>query len=195
MSAKCCNRGCRAVNDTTSKATLPSITARPTLEEKHLFSELAVRRQMSESALALLAIRVVLHSELPGLPPRTLPTGPAIDRITIRLRPGDRLAIQRRASERRMKDSAYIAALVRAHVGANPPLTTHELAAFKTAVSVLATFGRLLAQTARDARQAGVLPGDLRQDVGHTCTLIAALERRMHEFVRTALVAWEGRVG
>jgi hypothetical protein len=183
------------VNDTTLKATVPSITARPSLEEKRLFSELAARRQMSESALALLAIRVLLHSELPGLPPRTLPTGPSIDRITIRLRPGDRLAIRRRAAERRMKDSAYIAALVRGHVGANPPLTTRELAAFKTAVSVLATFGRLLARTARDARKAGILPGDLRQDLGHTRTLIADLERRMHEFVRTALVAWEGRVG
>jgi hypothetical protein len=183
------------VNDTTSKATLPSITARPSLEEKRLFSELAATRQMSESALALCAIRVLLHSELPGLPRRNLPTGPAVDRITIRLRPGDRLPIQRRASERRMKDSAYIAALVRGHVGANPPLTTHELAAFKTAVSLLARFGRLLAQTTREASQAGVLPSDLRQYLGHTRTLIADLERRTHEFVRTALVAWEGRIG
>ncbi len=37
-----------------------------------------------------------------------------------------------------MKDSGYIAALVRGHVAANPPLPTHELAAFKAAVSVLA---------------------------------------------------------
>jgi hypothetical protein len=29
-----------------------------------------------------------------------------------------------------MKDSGYIAALVRGHLAANPPLTTHELAAF-----------------------------------------------------------------
>ncbi|HTV97824.1 MAG TPA: hypothetical protein VME42_17640 [Steroidobacteraceae bacterium] len=183
------------MNDTTSKATLPSITVRPMQEEKRLFSELAARRQMSESALALCAIRVLLHSEVPGLQPRNLPSGPAVDRITIRLRSGDRLAIQRRAAERRMKDSAYIAALVRGHVGANPPLTTRELAALKTAVSVLAAMGRLLARTARDARQAGILPGDLRQELGHTRTLVADLERRMHEFVRTALVAWEGRVG
>ncbi len=195
MSAICCNERWRTVNDTTSKAALPSITARPTPEEKRLFSELAARRQMSESTLALCAIRVLLHSDLPGLRPRSLPSGPAVDRITIRLRSGDRLAIQRRAAERRMKDSAYIAALVRGHVGANPPLTTRELAAFKTAVSVLAGFGRLLARTARDARQAGILPGDLRQELGQTRTLIADLERRMHEFVRTALVAWEGRVG
>jgi len=44
----------------------------------------------------------------------------ALDRITIRLRPGDRLAIRHRAAERRMKDSAHIAALVRGHLAGDP---------------------------------------------------------------------------
>jgi hypothetical protein len=57
-----------------------------------------------------------------------------------------------------MKGSAYIAALVRGHVAANPPLATHELAAFKAAVSVLAAFGRLLARTAREAAQVRKCP-------------------------------------
>ena len=95
----------------------------------------------------------------------SLSSGPALDRITIRLRPGDRLAIRHRASERRMKDSGYIAALVRGHVAANPPLPTHELAAFKAAVSVLAGFGRLLARSAREAAQTGVLTRDLQQEL------------------------------
>ena len=55
---------------------------------------------------------------------------------------GRSTGVRQRAAERRMKDSAYIAALVRGHVAANPPLATHELAAFKVAVSVLAEFGR-----------------------------------------------------
>ncbi len=37
--------------------TAPSITARPTAEEKRLFAAIAAGRQMSESALALVAIR------------------------------------------------------------------------------------------------------------------------------------------
>ena len=49
---------------------------------------------------------------------------------------GDRSAIRQRAAERRIKDSAYIAALVRGHVAVDPPLATYELAAFKAAVSV-----------------------------------------------------------
>jgi hypothetical protein len=93
-----------------------------------------------------------------------------------------------------MKDSSYIAALVRGHVAANPPLATHELAVFKAAVSVLAAFSRLLARTAREAAQRGVLSGDLQQDLSRTRALVADVERRMHEFARAALVTWESRV-
>jgi hypothetical protein len=195
VSANCRNMGWRAVNDGAPKSTAPSITARPTPQEKRLFAAVASRRQLSESALALIAIRALLDSDLSDLPPITSSNGPAVDRITIRLRPGDRLAIGQRAAERRMKDSAYIAALVRGHVAANPPVATHELAAFKTAVSVLAGFGRLLARTAREAAQAGVMPRDLQQDLSRSRALVADVERRMHEFAQVALVTWESRVG
>jgi hypothetical protein len=93
-----------------------------------------------------------------------------------------------------MKDSAYIAALVRGHVAANPPLATHELAAFKGAVSVLAAFGRILARTAREATQAGVLTRDLQEELRRSRALVADVERRLHEFAQAALVTWESRV-
>jgi hypothetical protein len=181
------------MNDAGLKSTAPTITARPTPEEKRLFASVAVQRQMSETALALIAIRALLESQSPDLPPN-LSSGPALDRITIRLRPGDRLAIRRRASERHMKDSGYIAALVRGHVSANPPLPTHELAAFKAAVSVLAGFGRLLARSAREAAQTGVLTRDLQQELRGTRALVSEVERRMHEFAQAALISWESRV-
>jgi hypothetical protein len=194
MSAMCSNTGWRAMNDGAAKATAPSITARPTPQDKRLFAAVAAQRQVSESTLALIAIRALLDSHVPGLPANRSSSGPALDRLTIRLRPGDRLAIRHRAAERRMKDSAYIAALVRGHVAANPPLTTHELAEFKAAVSILAAFGRILARTAREAAQAGVLPRDLQQDLTRSRALVADVERRMHEFAQAALVTWESRV-
>ena len=194
MSAICSNTGWRAVNDGAAKASAPSITARPTPQEKRLFAAVAAQRQMSESTLALIAIRALLDFQSPNLPPNPSSSGPALDRITIRLRPGDRLAIRYRAAERRMKDSAYIAALVRGHVAVNPPLATHELADFKAAVSILAAFGRILARTAREAAQAGVLPRDLQQDLSRSRALISDIERRMHEFAQAALVSWESRV-
>jgi hypothetical protein len=194
VSAICRNRRWRAVNDITLKSTVRSITAGPTPEEKRLFAAIATRRQMSESALALIAIRSLLDSAVPSSPLSTSNNGPAVDRITIRLRPGDRLAIRHRAAERRMRDSAYIAALVRGHVAANPPLATQELAAFKAAVSVLARFGCLFARTAREAAHTGVLPRDLQQDLSRSRALVADVERRMHEFAQASLIAWEGRV-
>jgi hypothetical protein len=194
VSAVCRNTGLRAVNDGILKSTAPSITARPTPDEKRLFAAVAAKRRISESTLALIAIRALLESDIPDLPANRS-SGPAVDRITIRLRPGDRLAIRQRAAERHMKDSAYIAALVRGHVAANPLLATHELAAFKAAVSIFAGFGRILARTALEAAQAGVLPRDLQQDLSRSRALVADVERRMHEFARAALVSWESRVG
>ena len=194
MSAICSNTDWHPVYDGASKATAPSITARPTAQEKRLFAAIAAKRQLSESTLALIAIRSLIDSDVPGLRPNTSSSGPALDRLTIRLRPGDRLAVRHRAAERRMKDSAYIAALVRGHVAANPPLATHELAEFKAAVSILAAFGRILARTAREAAQAGVLPRDLQQDLTRSRALVADVERRMHEFAQVALVTWESRV-
>jgi hypothetical protein len=194
VSAFCSNKDWRSVNDGALTSTTPTITARPTPQEKRLFAAVAAQRQISESTLALIASRALLDSQSPDLLPNPSSSGPAMDRITVRLRPGDRLAIRHRAAERRMKDSGYIAALVRGHVAANPPLTTRELAAFKVAVSVLAGFGRLFARTTREAAQAGVLTRDLQQELSRCRSLVSEVERRMQEFARAALITWESRV-
>ena len=168
----------------------PSITARPTPQEKLRFTALADARGISKSALALIVIRDLLSSAAPVLLPAST-REPALDRITIRLRPGDRQTVRQRAAQRGMKDSAYLAALVRAHVAANPPLATDELRALKLAVTVLAGFGRLLARTAREVTQAGLMSPALQQDLSRTIALVAALEQRTHDLARAALVSWE----
>jgi hypothetical protein len=35
----------------------------------------------------------------------------------------------------------------------------------------------------------------LQQDLSRTRALVADVERRMHDFARAALVAWESRIG
>ena len=171
----------------------PTITARPTSHEKLRFTTLAAARGMSESELALIAIRDLLSSAAPvsRSPVSASIHEPAIDRITIRLRPGDRQAVGQRAAQRGMKDSAYLAALVRAHVVANPPLAADELAALKLAVTILAGFGRLLARTAREVTQARLMSPALQQDLSRTRALVADLEQRTHDLARAALVSWE----
>lgn len=118
-------------------------------------------------------------------------TAAATDRITIRLRPGDGAAIARRAAQREMKASTYLAAL--AHVGAHPPLAAIELATLKQSIVVLAGLGRLLAQTARNPALTGAGLEDLRQNLSRTRAAVAALEQHTHDLAKTALVSWESR--
>jgi hypothetical protein len=175
-----------------TRSLLPSITVRVSADEKSWFATLARSRGLSESALALSAIRSVKDSG--SLDPyATAPRTPATDRITIRLRPGDGEAIARRASKRGMKPSAYLAALVRAHVAVNPPLATKELAELKCSVVVLTSLGTLLAQTARSPALAGARLEEVRQNISRTRAAVAALEQRTHDLVRTALISWESR--
>ena len=94
-----------------------------------------------------------------------------------------------------MKPSAYLAALVRAHVGVNPPLAANEVAALKHSIVVLAGLGTLLAQTIRNPALSDPGLEDLRQNISRTRTAVAALEQRTHDLVRRALISWESRSG
>lgn len=182
-------------NAPTSRA--PTITARPTADEKRQFAELAARSGVSESELALRAIRMMLSFNSP-------PTGemspvkrnaPATDRFTIRLRPGDRTALNLRADARGIPASSYLAALVRAHIAASPPLTVAELAILKEGVSVLAKLSRALSYTANGIAQGGLVPAELQKELSLTRSVVAALEQRTHDLAKSALVTWESRYG
>jgi hypothetical protein len=154
---------------------------------------------MSESALALVAIRALMDPD-GKVPPATAGASAservrATDRITIRLRPGDGSAIERRATQRGMKPSTYLAALARAHIRANPPLAAEELATLKQSIVALAWLGSLLAHTVSNPALSSSGLQDLRQNLSRTRAAVAALEERTHEFTRAALVSWESRSG
>ncbi|HYM44243.1 MAG TPA: hypothetical protein VET46_15905 [Steroidobacteraceae bacterium] len=174
----------------TVRSPLPSITVRLSTRDKEWFTTLARSRGVSESALALSVIRSISDSgcfDSYATGPRT----PATDRVTIRLRPGDGQAIGARASKRGMKPSTYLAALVRAHLSANPPLPAKELATLKQSIAVLAGLGTVLAQTARNPALSGPALEDVRQAISRARAALAALEQRTHEFTRQALISWE----
>jgi hypothetical protein len=180
------------VSSNGSASRLPSITARPTPAEKERFATLAASRGMSESALALIAIRSLLDCKDGSETNAALARRErSTDRITIRLRPGDRRAINERASRRDMKASTYLAALVRAHIATNPPLTESELLAFKHGVILLAGLGRLLTRMSRDGARAGSMPKDLRQELSRTRAMVAGLEKVTSNLVCAALKSWE----
>lgn len=172
----------------TTRSAVPSITTRPSAEEKERFASLAAARGLSESALALNAIRAVIGADSSALHshPSSGPVA-ATDRLTIRLRPGDGQMVARRAEQRGMRVSAYVAAMVRAHLVACPLVPANELAALKESVGVLATLGRLMAQVAKTSF------GIPREELERTRVALAALEQRTHELARAALISWETR--
>jgi hypothetical protein len=180
-------RSCRAAR--------PSITARASLEEKAQFAALADAAGLSESAFALQAIRAVLQpkEETRGLP-STARTA-ATDRITIRLRPADGAALVDRATVRGMKPSTYVAALVRSHIVANPPMTDKEVAQLKEGIRILGAFGQRLAQTARSPALSAPAQEALRRDLRAIRRLVEAVETCTHNLVRASLVSWESRSG
>lgn len=175
-----------------SDSRLPSITARPSPAEKERFAKFAASRGVSESTLALIAIRSLLDcndvSETNAAPAHR---ERSTDRITIRLRPGDRRVINERASRRGMKASTYLAALVRAHIATSPPLTENELGAYKQGVILLAGLGRLLARMSRDGARAGSMPKDLQQELSLTRSMVAGLEKATEKLACAALKSWE----
>jgi hypothetical protein len=172
------------------KPTPLSITARPSPDEKARFAALAALFGLSESALALKAIRTVLdgNDSLARTSAAAAAREAASDRITIRLRPGDGNAIASRAAMRGMKASAYLAALARAHVVANPPLAAQELSALKYGVVVLAGTSGYLVRALRNLSS-----GDIRDALQRTQTAVAALEKHTHDFAKAALISWESR--
>ena len=183
---------CRA-----TRATRLSITARASAAEKTRFATLAHAAGISESRLALMAIRAFVDEDgrTQG-PPAHDPAAErvrATDRITIRLRPGDGAVIARRAAERGMKTSTYLAAMARAHVAADPPLSANELAALKLSIVTLSGVGTLLAQSARNPALSGPGLEDVRQTLNRMCVAVATLEQRTHDFAKAALMAWESR--
>lgn len=177
------------------KAPAPCITARPSVLEKMRFRALALRSGMSESALALVAIRCLLGPD--AKTSETMATSmehlAATDRITIRLRPGDGAVIARRAAARGMKVSGYLSALVRAHVRGNPPLPHAELAALKSSVTALAGLGQVFARLARSSALIDTDGEALRKDIAQARVVLAGLEQQTHAFAKAALIAWESR--
>jgi hypothetical protein len=137
------------------------IGTRATCETKANFAALAAREGLSESALlALLVEKVVAQNSTSIAPAATCE--PALarpedecakDRLTLRLRPGDRALADARAAARRMKTASYLSMLIRTR-GASvmPPTDLDEL---KALAGQLAAIGRKL----RQVRAADSQPG------------------------------------
>jgi hypothetical protein len=126
------------------------LSTRASTETKANFAALAARQGLSESALlALLVEKVVFQNAVGNVLAATDVTPAidsqgdrAIDRMTLRLRPGDRALADARASARRMKTASYLSMLIRTHVRGVPVMPPAELDELKALAGHLASIGR-----------------------------------------------------
>ena len=124
------------------------IGTRTSSETKVRFAALAARQGLSESAFLGLLIDKVLAanptSDAPYAAQKHGDSGFANDRLTLRLRPGDRTLADAKAAARRMKTASYLAMLVRTHVRGSPVMPLSELNQLKATTGHLAALGRQL---------------------------------------------------
>ena len=130
------------------------IAAWATPERKGQFAALAASRGLSESKLLGLLIDSVLErNPLDQTGDERHGEAGEGDRITLRLRPGDGKWLRLRAQRRGMKYMTYAAALIRAHVRANPPMPAEELARLERSLAEISAIGRRLNQIAGAVRE------------------------------------------
>ncbi|MBT2305299.1 hypothetical protein J7E70_33390 [Variovorax paradoxus] len=172
------------------------IGTRTSRETKTRFAALAAQQDLTESALLALLVENVLAAQPTSDSDIALDLacdeGRANDRLTIRLRPGDRALAAARAARRRMKTASYLSMLVRTHVRGTPVMPPAELDELKAVAGHLAAIGRQLRSlnaAAGEQEGAGVSSSDaLLRDVGNA---VENVRETVASVVRTNLISWE----
>ena len=177
------------------------IGTRVPAETRTRFAALAARHQLTEAGLLAKLVDEVLRTNAPSTTvpssthaPRASDTGRlSEDRITLRLRAGDRALIAERAELRGMKPGSYLAMLIHNHVRSPMVLPPKELAQIKVTCAHLAALGRQF-------RMFG-LPNNVTPPQASEICDALSLARRVVEQAREAtaaivqrnLISWEVR--
>ena len=168
------------------------LSTRTTPAKKAQFTALASSQRLSESALLSLLIDQLLdQNPVPATPAMDDDT-PATERISLRLRPGDRQRLEQRAEARDMKLASYIVMLLRAHVRRDPPMPMAELAELKVAVGEVSAIGRNLNQLTRLAHSGSAgIDASLRSLLKDAQRQVEDVRRAVADVVRVHLTSWE----
>jgi hypothetical protein len=110
------------------------------------------------------------------------------DRVTLRLRPGDRLLVYRRAAARGMRPASYLVALVHSHVRSSAALPTRELRDLKQSVSELSAVRRSLDRLRMEPSSS---PLDTMRLLHETAAQVEDVRRHVADVVRANLISWE----
>ena len=176
------------------------ISTRLPSEMKARFAALAARHGLTESGLVAKLVGEVLRGnasakvDSPRVASERVAGGGARgeDRLTVRLRQGDRGRAEDLAEARGIKPATYLTLLIHNHVNATDVLPSHELDALKASTAHMAALGRELRKFAvpnsPDADDLSTLR-DLLEHVGHE---VASAREASSAVVKRNLQSWEG---
>jgi hypothetical protein len=179
-----------------SRSSVIGVRVQP--EARARFAALAARHELSEAGLLAAMINEVVKTNDPvtcgsatrSLTPVSIAPDPLEDRVTLRLREGDRRLAAERATARRMKTGTYLAMLIHNHVRGPAVLPPKELDQIRVTCAQLAALGRLLRMFGMSNSSAAATSELIevitlvRKEVEMACEVTAAV-------VRWNLVSWE----
>jgi hypothetical protein len=173
------------------------VRCRVSSETKALLQSIAVREQVTESALVRTLLDTLARTSATESPAVSKPadTGLRAERLSIRLAPDDRLLLGERAAARGMPSATYVAVLVRSHLRKVTPLPVEELAALKRSIAELGAVGRNLNQIARTLNAGGRSDGPGRQDLESMLKIAVALRDHVRDLVKANETSWERGYG
>ena len=170
----------------------PRVTVRLPAEKKAQFGALAARRGLSEAGLLRQLIASVLATS--AVDPATealCPDAGETNSFRIWLRPGDGKLLRARARQREMSYSAYVAALIRAHLRADPPMPLNELAQLERSLAEVSAMGRRLAQNAVIAGQGEGADLGMLTELAAVRQALEELRQTLREVVKVSRISWE----
>ncbi|WP_418146107.1 hypothetical protein ABL850_22800 [Variovorax paradoxus] len=179
------------------------IATRVPPEMRARFAALAARHHLSASSLLAKMVDEVLktHGDIsPGSGAQRFPHEAesdigAADRITLRLRQGDRVLATERAHSRGMKTASYLALLIHNHVREAAVLPPNELDQIKVTGARLAALGRQLRMFGMPNTQSEPVASDLGEAIASVRREVEAAREAAAALVRRNLISWETGAG
>lgn len=171
------------------------IGTRISADAKARLAALAAQRSLTESALLALLVDSVAPAtaqiEQTGSSKGCDQARSARERVTLRLRPGDRERVDARAAARRMKTSSYLTMLVRNHVRSAAVMPCAEVDLLKATTGHLAALSRQLRLLTGSVDAAEGQSAEVRAllvDLGRT---VESVREAVAGVVRLNLLSWE----
>ena len=179
------------------------IATRVSPDTRVRFAALAARHHLSASSLLAKMVDEVLktHGEISLGSGGQRPAGEsenrpgAADRITLRLRQGDRALAAERARARGMKTASYLTLLIHNHVHDAAVLPPNELDHIKVTGARLAALGRQLRMFGMPNTQSEPVAPDLGEAIASVRREVEAAREATAALVRRNLIGWETGAG